>query len=297
MNYKLFLECRDAYKTGQNVMDLVQKSVPNSRSLAIEIAYDLQAGTYIKDFYNNEEKKRRYTDEGGDILERHINKDSVILNVGAGELWTIALMVDRFSVKPKMVYNLEISWSRIYKGCSFWNDIHGASIKMKPLVADMLEIPLPTKSVDIVTSSHALEANGSQLGEIVNELFRVSRDKCVLFEPCYELCSKEGRERMDRLGYIKDVENVVENFGGSVEDIIPITHSSNALNPTACFIIKVPPSKASYEGDSHFTVPGTDYLLEYKKDCYYSIDTGIAFPILKDIPILKSGSAILASKY
>ncbi|MBT2772446.1 methyltransferase domain-containing protein [Halomonas sp. ISL-60] len=297
MNYKLFLECRDAYKNGQNVMDLVQKSVPNSRSLAIEIAYDLQAGTYIRDFYNNEEKKRMYTDEGGDILERHINKDSVILNVGAGELWTIALMVDRISVKPKMVYNLEISWSRIYKGCSFWNDIHGASIKMKPLVADMLEIPLPTKSVDIVTSSHALEANGSQLSEIVNELFRVSRDKCVLFEPCYELCSKEGRERMDRLGYIKDVENVVKNLGGSVENIIPITHSSNALNPTACFIIKVPPSYATYEGGSHFTVPGTDYLLEHKKDCYYSIDTGIAFPILKGIPILKSDSAILASKY
>lgn len=297
MNYKLFLECRNAYKTGQNVMDFVQKSESNSRSLAIEIAYDLQAGTYIREFYSNEEKKRMYTDEGGGILERYINKDSVILNVGAGELWTISLMIDRFSVKPKMVYNLEISWSRIYKGCSFWNDIHGTSINMTPIVADMLEIPLPTKSVDIVTSSHALEANGSQLGEIVNELFRVSRDKCVLFEPCYEICSKEGRERMDRLGYIKNLENVVENFGGSVESIIPIAHSSNALNPTACFIIKVPPSYAKYEGHNHFTVPGTDYLLEHKEDCYYSNDTGMAFPILKSIPILKSDTAILASKY
>ncbi len=297
MNYKLYLDCKKAYENNQNIMDLVKKKNPDNRSLAIEIAYDLQAGSYIKDFYQNQDIKRFYTNEVGSLLERYINKDSIILNVGAGELWTISLMLEKSAVKPKKLYNLEISWSRLHKGSKFWNSIHGNTITMKPFVADMLAIPLLSKSVDIVTSSHGLEPNGSQLEKVLAELFRVGRDKCVLFEPCYELCSKEGQQRMDRLGYIKDIASVVDKLGGKVEEVIQITNSINKLNPTACFVIKPPSGAISSDEYDSFTVPGTDYSLELKEDCYYSKDTGLAFPILGTIPILKNEKGILASKY
>jgi hypothetical protein len=207
------------------------------------------------------------------------------------------LMLARSLVKPRNVYNLEISWSRIYKGCSFWNNVHNGSINMNPLVADMLEIPLPTKSVDIITSSHALEPNGNRLDKILNELFRVSRYKCILFEPHYENCSREGKERMDKLGYIKDIQKTVCQLGGIVEEIIPITNFASSLNPTSCFVIKVPNSDIKYYEGNCFTVPGTNFMLKKYDDCYHSIDTGLVFPSIKSIPILRSQNAILASKF
>ena len=279
-------------------MELIKKSYPNNRSLAIEIAYDLQAGDYIKDFYKNKEKKLKYTDEGGALLEKFINNESVLLNVGAGELWTISLMLDSVKNKPNIVYNLEISWSRINKGCKFWNTIHKKNLNMRPFVADMLKVPLPSKSVDIVTSSHALEPNGGKLEMILKELFRVTRYKCVLFEPSYENAPDEGKRRMDKLGYIKNIEKVVRNLGGELEKVIPLVNTANKLNPTACFIIT--PSNSAYSNSKnidHFSMPGTDYILEFNKDCYYSKDTGFAFPILGGIPIFKDEYAILASKY
>ena len=297
MNYKFFLECKKAFESKQNIIDLVQLKYPNNRSLSIEIAYDLQAGSYIKDFYNNEKKKRKYTNECGDILKQYVNNKTEILNVGAGELWTISLMLERSLIKPKTVYNLELSWSRIYKGCSFWRNIHGNEIIMKPFVANMLEIPLPSNSVDIITSSHALEPNGSQLQKIIAELFRVSRNKCILFEPYYETCSQEGKDRMDRHGYIKGILNTVKQLGGIVEQVIPIKNVANVLNPTNCFIITTPRGQVEYYGNRHFTVPGTEYMLEEKEGCYYSPNTGLAFPIIKNIPIFKNQNAILASKY
>lgn len=297
MNYKLLMEAKSAYSKGLNIIDLVGTKYPTQRSLAIEVAYDLQAGSYIEGFYANVEKKKSYTNEAGDILQRHLGDDTTILNVGAGELWTISLMLERASVKPKKVFNLEISWSRINLGRNFWNEIHPNSIEMQPLVADMLEIPLPSNSVDLITSSHALEPNGVQLDNIITELFRVSRDKCVLFEPHYESSTTEAQLRMDRLGYIKNVEKTVDKLGGSVEEIIPILNSQNPLNPTSCFVINVPIKSSRPKSADLFTIPGTDYYLEHRGEAFYSNDTGLAFPILADIPILKMQSSILASKY
>ena len=101
---------------------------------------------------------------------------------------------------------------------------------------------------------------------------------------------------MDKLGYIKNISEVVKKLGGDVEEVIPLLNSSNELNPTACFVIKPPASiNQSKEIDS-FSIPGTDYLVEFSNGCYYSKDTGLAFPILDDIPIFKTSNAILASK-
>ena len=40
MNYKFFLECKKAFESKQNIMDLVDLKYPNNRSLSIEISVD-----------------------------------------------------------------------------------------------------------------------------------------------------------------------------------------------------------------------------------------------------------------
>jgi hypothetical protein len=164
----------------------------------------------------------------------------------------------------------------------------------------MTKIPLPNKSVSVTTSNHALESNGGQLENIMVELFRVTRDKLVLFEPCYEINNVEQQRWMDHLGYIKNVDTVVQKLGGRVEVKTRLMNHMNHLNPTTCFVISPPPrfignSELRISEPVPFSVPGTDLRLIREDVFYFSRDTGLCFPILLDIPILKSGNAILAT--
>ena len=101
---------------------------------------------------------------------------------------------------------------------------------------------------------------------------------------------------MDRLGYIKDIEGTVERLGGTLESVIPIRNVSNPLNPTACHIITPPGGVERIATDDNpFAVPGTDFGLKQHNGFYISEDTGLVFPVLEGIPILKSAAGILAT--
>ena len=87
--------------------------------------------------------------------------------------------------------------SRILKGMDFAKQYMGNQYaKLHTFVADIKRIPLLNKSINITISSHALEPNGLNLREIMIELFRVTTDKLILFEPCYEINTNEGKIRM-----------------------------------------------------------------------------------------------------
>ena len=154
-----------------------------------------------------------YTRELSSILSNFISKETRFLDIGSGELTTLSYVLSYLKDIPKITYAFDISWSRLFKGIGFAEDILGNSSKsIMPFVAKISEIPLPNKSIDITTSSHALEPNGGNLGDLLKELFRVTKDKLVLFEPCYEINSDEGKKRMDSLGYIKNLHMKLRNL-------------------------------------------------------------------------------------
>jgi ubiquinone/menaquinone biosynthesis C-methylase UbiE len=296
-------EAKKAYAEGKNITELLraQKKIDRNTPEIIEIAYDLQAGTYVE-FANNQSKKMSlYTAELAQILDKYINLEDTLLDIGTGELTTLSFLISALTNKPKDVYAFDISWSRIFKGIAFAKDKMGDEYKrVKPFVADISEIPLLDKSINITTSSHALEPNGGKLKELLIELFRVTIDKLVLFEPCYEINTQEGKDRMDSLGYIKDVERVVSELGGKVIDKIGIKNSklvNHPLNPTVCYVIK-PPSiliQQTSVTEGRFAVPGTNFPLHQIETYYFSSQIGLCYPILKNIPVLKSNCSILAT--
>lgn len=293
-------EAKKAYAEGKNITELLraQKKININTSEIIETAYDLQAGTYIEHVTQNPEQAALYTNEIAQILDKHTQPEHTLLDIGTGELTTLSFLISALTNKPKDVYAFDISWSRIYKGIAFARNKMGDEFKrIKPFVADISEIPLLDKSINITTSSHALEPNGGKLKDLLIELFRVTADKLVLFEPCYEINTQEGKDRMDRLGYIKNVEQVVSELGGKVLERIVIKHTSNPLNPTACFILipPTPDSPVAKNKNNIFSVPGTDIPLKKIEDFYYSNETGLCYPILKNIPVLKSNCSILAT--
>ena len=152
------------------------------------------------------------------------------------------------------------------------------------------------KSVDIAISSHALEPNGKLLTSLLSEIFRVSKNKCVFFEPSYEYNSRDGKQRMDKLGYIKDMEGSVKALGGKLIDFKLLKNPVNKINPTACFVISPPLDNFDkVQSDLKLSVPGTNFPLRLSNGFMVSEDTGLVFPILDKIPVLKEDAAILAT--
>jgi SAM-dependent methyltransferase len=294
------IAAKKEYAKGSNITELLrkQKNASFNTPEIIEAAYDLQAGTYIEAVEKNPNQAALYTTELAEILNQYIKPSNSLLDIGTGELTTLSLVFSELKQKPSDIFAFDISWSRIYKGISFAHKKMGNDFqRLTPFVGDITDIPLLDKSVSITTSSHALEPNGGKLKELMEELFRVTVDKLVLFEPYYEINSKEGKERMDKLGYIKNLDEIVSELGGKVIEKVAIKNISNPLNPTVCFVINPPSNDGKQQNyrNNIFSVPGTNIPLQKEDDFYYSVQTGLCFPVLKNIPILKLNNAILAT--
>jgi|ERR1039458_730117 ubiquinone/menaquinone biosynthesis C-methylase UbiE len=301
LKYFDILKAKEAYENGENVSAFLraQNDAPISISAIIEIVYDLQAGTYIEVVEEHIDFELRVAEEFARIIETYVGEKDVLLDVGTGEITMLSLVARALKLKPFHIYAFDISWSRIFKGIDFAKNHMGDSIdNFTPFVADINEIPFLDKSIDVTISNHALEPNGGRLLELLAELFRITRDTLLLFEPCYEINSREGKERMDSLGYIKGMDEAVNKLGGKLIKKINIAHVRNTLNPTACFIIK-PPTSSLHSLTTNkaaiMSVPGSNHILEKIDNFYFSNTTGLCFPIIKNIPILKSGAAILAT--
>lgn len=302
INHFDILEVKKAYSEGGNITELLraQKNTKENTSEIIEIAYDLQAGKYTEFAAEHKTYFSSYAEEISDLIQNHITPNDTLLDIGTGEATTLSLVVHRLATKPLHVFAFDISWSRIFKGVAFARENMGECFnRFTPFVGDISETPLLDKSVNVTISCHALEPNGGRLLELLSEIFRVTRDKAILFEPCYEINSEEGQKRMDRLGYIKNLDAAVNTLGGKLVGKTKIENVFNPLNPTVCFVIEPPSQTAAQISHSDplniFAVPGANHPLEKVDDFYFSDTTGLCFPILKSIPVLKSNAAILST--
>jgi len=299
LRYPDVLGARRAYSEGRNVTEFLRKQlgVIENTPAIIEAAYDLQAGSYIEQTEKNRPYAMRYAAELAGLLDQQLAPGDSLLDIGTGEITTLSLVAQHLAVRPSQLYAFDISHSRIFQGLKFARDNLPLWAKLTAFVGDIGEIPLLDKSVGVTTSSHALEPNGGNLEPLMRELFRVTRRRLVLFEPCYEINSQEGQQRMDRLGYIKDLPGVVQRLGGRLIGQHPVVNVGNPLNPTVCFVIEPPADQHGGPASSStpFAVPGTNLPLVRSEDFYLSEETGLCFPVLRSVPVLKSSAAILAT--
>jgi len=284
MKFINILEAKLVHQKGDNVTQFLRTKLGSevNTSEIIEIAYDLQAGSYINIVNSNLDKARRYAAQLSEILSKHLETGDSLMDVGTGEITSLTLILNEIDIELTDIL-------------AFDNKNRKKKFPLKVFVGDIKEIPLHEKCIDVVTSCHALEPNGENLENLLHELFRVTKKKLVLFEPAYELNSDKGKERMDKLGYIKGIEDKVSKLGGNILDVIPIKNIDNPLNPTACYIIEPPSHNLEELELVKLCVPGTNFILETDGQYMFSKDTGLVFPILNKIPVLKTKSAILAT--
>ena len=68
-------ELHDRYMAGKNIMKLLKASDGTNSIKTIEIAHDLQSGSYVRAVFNNMDTWKRFTSELGSILQRFVRPE------------------------------------------------------------------------------------------------------------------------------------------------------------------------------------------------------------------------------
>lgn len=291
----LILGMRAAYARGENAMEYARQvaSTVGNSAVATLMAYDLQAGTYIAWVRANPEENARRCAQVARILDPLLTKQSSLLEVGCGEATTLEGVWQHLNNRPSHALGLDISWSRCSEGLSWLSE---KEVPARLFVADLFDIPLEDASVDVVYTSHSIEPNGGREEAAILELMRVARRAVVLVEPIYELASPEAQSRMRHHGYVRGLKETAERLGAGVNDYRLFDDMATSLNPSGLVLIeKSEVDKAGGGGAPAWRCPLTHTPMTDVGDVFVG-DTGLVYPVLRRIPMLRVEHGVVASK-
>ena len=258
------------------------------------IAYDLQAGSYVASVEARPEYSDRWCDQLAGLLQPHVTEGCSVLEVGCGEATTLAGVLRRLPRQPAAAYGFDLSWSRCAVGRE-WLRSQGVSAEL--FVGDLLAIPFADASIDVVYTSHSLEPNGGREEAALRELLRVARRAVVLVEPLYELAGEQAQARMRSHGYVRGLKAAAARLGATVGDYRLLELSANPLNSSGVLVIAGNPPGRAPAGPRAglWRCPLTATPLAHLGDALFSAGAGLAYPVLRGIPLLRAEHAVVAN--
>ena len=291
-------ELRQAYIRGDNITQLLMNSnLGLARSEIIEIAYDIQTGSYTRIALDNPERLKGYAYEIHKSIKLYLAEHDVILDCGAGELTTLSALSDHLPTQCQLLA-CDISLSRLRVGRRFAERVMRGdlAIALRLFVADMARLPLADSSVDVVFTSHALEPNHGRERELLAELLRVARRHLLLFEPSWENADELVRGRMEQHGYVRDLPLHIDAAGGRLVSVEPLANPLSTLNPTYCYVVE-PIDKQSQPSlaDQTFQCPRSGYPLHRQQSHWWNQEGGWAYPEIDGIACLREKHGVLMS--
>ena len=291
-------ELRQAYSRGDNITQLLTNSNPNlDRSEIIEIAYDIQSGSYTKYALESSGILKRYASEICDLAKPYLAEHDVILDCGAGELTTLSALSEHLPAQCQLLA-CDISLSRLKVGRRFAERVMRGDLAraLRLFVADMGRLPIADSSVDVVSTSHALEPNHGRERDLLAELLRVARRQLLLFEPSWENADELVRTRMEQHGYVRDLPQHIDAAGGRLVSVEPLPNSLNSVNPTYCYVVE-PVNKESQPSfaDQAFQCPRSGQPLHKQQSYWWNQEGGWAYPEIDGIACLREKHGVLMS--
>lgn len=281
-------DLRKLYEDGVNVIEhLTQQGF--TRRDAIELSYDLQSGTYVDYTERHPAIVADYTGEIAEVV-RSLGPVESILEVGCGEATTLTPLLQQ--LPPMQSFGCDLAWSRVRFGMRY----AAMRVAAPPtlFVGDLMELPFPDASIDVVYSYHSLEPNGGQEAPALRELHRVARRHVVLFEPDHRLADPAGQARMERLGYVRDLRGTAERLGYTIVTNRPARVSKNPANPTELVVLQRQPATA---GEPEFRCPFTHRPLR-RHGSVYASDGGLhVYPVVDGIPCITRRHGIVATHF
>lgn len=290
---KFIVNMRAAFARGENAMEYARKELGEDANLPVAtlIAYDLQAGSYVDFARSNPANNNKWCQQLSELIAPYFMNSGSLLEVGCGEATTLAGVIKHLPVKPSAAYGFDLSWSRCSVGSSWLKEKETAATLF---VSDLFEIPLEDASIDVVYTSHSLEPNGGREEEALRELLRIAKRAVVLVEPIFELASPEAQQRMSHHGYVKGLRQTAESLGIEVTEYRLLDYITNPLNPSGSLILQK--DRHAAQALTLWRCPMTRSPLQPLDDVYFAEQTGLAYPILRGIPLLRTEHAVVASK-
>lgn len=290
---RLIVGMRSAFFRGDNAMAYARShSCKDSNTVSSTlIAYDLQAGSYVEEARKNPSYINNWCYQLSRLLEPYVKPGDAVLEVGVGEATTLAGVMNAIGLADIKPMGFDVSWSRILVAKDW---ISQTRVSANLFVGDLFHIPLANDSIDVVYTSHSLEPNGGEEDRAIAELLRVARKAVVLVEPIYELASEQARQRMSEHHYVKGLREVAERLGAKVAKYELLELCSNPLNPSGVVLLEKP-NPSFHQDQVLWQCPLTGAPLKDCSDYFFAEQTGIAFPVLSGIPLLRSEHAVVAS--
>jgi hypothetical protein len=215
------------------------------------------------------------------------------MEVGVGEATILSPLFAKFDPDNYLEkFGFDISWSRTRYAKDYCKKF---GVNANLFSANLFNIPLPDNSIDIVYTSHSLEPNGGKEKEALKELYRVAAKYVVLLEPDYNNASPEGKSRMDKHGYVKNLDLHAKELGYEIIENKPLDVFINNLNPTGLTIIKK--NNVELVNEPYFICPVSSMPLEKISNLYYSEISGLMYPIINDIGCFLQENAILGTHF
>lgn len=298
MRYPDILEAIATYRRNDNVAQTLRarRRRKTNGVPIIEVAYDLQAGTYVEAVLSHPQMYRDLAAEAASLLTPLLRPGDVILDIGSGEFTTLSGIANACLSPGHRVLGCELSLSRITVGRQYMARALRSDLKdaIVPFVGEFGRLPLADKSVDIVLSSHAIEPNRGSERAILRELVRVARRGLLLIEPCYENASAEIRARMDSHSYARGIGAAIKAAGARLGDPMPMRNSANPLNPSFAFVAELD-EPSPPRPDRCWVCPETGLPLEDRGSIFFSAGSLLAYPVIDSTPILRRDAAVLYS--
>ncbi len=296
--FKTIKELEQEFLNGKNISKLMreERNINFNTPEIIEVCYELQTGEYQKkwanpelnDFYEDFTKEIANT-----ILDFHIPES--ILEAGIGEATTFVKVLKHLNIKNLDAFGFDISWSRTFFAKKLMEKENISNVNL--CTGNLLDIPFLENSIDLVYTYHSIEPNRGNEENILKELYRITKNYLILFEPDYENTTEENRSRMDSLGYVRGLEDIAKKLNYKVVCRSKFENNLNEKNPTAIIVIKK--DNNINQNISYFACPvhKTELIKDEKENLYFGIDSKLVYPIIKGIPCLREENAILAIKY
>ena len=278
-----------AFSEGKNIVETLMKSGA-SKSDSIELAYELQAGDYTRNFnkFNLLRNKEIHA-----IINKHINLPGIdcigVFGIGEAKNWI------GFDGKIQNLYGVELSHSRLRYAYQNLIKLQGIN-SFKLIKGDASENIFSENSFDISITLHSIEPNGNEQGSIIlKNVINSSAKYILLFEPDFATAHAEMRKRMLKHDYVRNISDLLLKMDYiNIIDKYVMEIQENKDNLTTCWIIKKKQKKNTEVGK--MVCPFTKGRLIDYPDLLYSPNAGLAYPKISNFIFLNKYDAIFIGK-